>query len=169
MLQDPIETEKLTIAQADPEFQRILAEYYVNPVKDIELTSEERAAMSIPLYSLSEIYPDFKDIFKPIRTLQQEIKLTSLCGSVERLHERFRFDFTPTNADDLDVLEAVRKVEANEYDSKKQPIRVHAIPFQQKYEGFVADGATIVAASKLAGRETIWAEITFYKQRKGKR
>jgi len=168
-LQEPIDTEKLRLAQADPAFQKSIAEYIVDPIKDIPLTEEERVKLDIPMYSLSEVFPDFLKIFKPIKTLLQEININSVCGTVEQQHENYKFDFAPLNLSNPDVAGIVAQLEAGTFDSQQNPIIVHAIPFGDKFEGFVATGAHIVAAFKQMDRDKIWARVTFYKETKKRR
>ena len=153
MLQDPVNTEKLQLLLADP-------------LKDIILSTAERSHLDIPMYSLSEVYPDFKQWFKPLKTLTQEVQLSSLAGSVERQYEKYKYGFAPLNPEDLEIQSLVSQIQSGQLDSRQNPIRVHAIPFGDKFEGFVADGAATVAAYKLAGKSTIWAQVTFYKKLK---
>lgn len=166
MLQEPVNTEKLQLLLSDPLYLKSMGEFLVDPLKDITLSETERTHLDIPMYSLSEVYPDFKQHFKPLKTLTQEVPLASLAGSVERQFEHFAYGFVPLNQDDMDVQSLVGQIQSGQYDSKQTPIRVHAIPFGDKFEGFVAEGATIVAAHKIAGKQSIWAQVTFYKQLK---
>lgn len=166
MLQEPVNTEKLQLLLSDPLYLQSMSEFLANPLKDITLSEAERSHLEIPIYSLSEVYPDFKQLFKPLKTLTQEVPVASLAGSVERQYERYRYGFVPLNPDDPTIQALVSQIQSGTYDSKQTPIRVHAIPFGDKFEGFVADGAAVVAAHKLAGKTTIWAQVTFYKQLK---
>ncbi|MFH0873639.1 MAG: hypothetical protein V1846_02245 [Candidatus Komeilibacteria bacterium] len=166
MLQDSVNTDKLQLLLADPLYLQSMSEFLADPLKDITLSEAERSHLDIPMYSLSEVYPDFKQLFKPLKTLIQEVPLASLAGSVERQYEHYTYGFVPLNPDDLEIQALVSQIQSGQYDSKQKPIRVHAIPFGDKFEGFVADGAVVVAAAKLAGKTTIWAQVTFYKQLK---
>jgi hypothetical protein len=163
MLQEPIDTEKLRLFLDDQMTQAAMAEYVANPGKDLELSSEELMAQDIPMYSLSEVFPDFKKLFKPLKRSKQLVSLSSLCGTVERQFERYSYGFVPLQADNPDVASIVTALSAGTFKSEETPIIVHAIPFRNKFEGFVADGAHIVAAHKIAGLDKIWAEVTFYK------
>ena len=163
-LQEPIDTEKLRLVQADPAFQKSLTEYVGDPVKDLALTDEEKQQLDIPLYSLSDIFPDFKKHFRPLKTVTQEVRLTALCGSVERTFDRFKFDFTPADPADVEVTDLADKLKAGQLETKDNPLIVHAIPFRDKYEGFVAEGAALVAAHKVSQKESLWAKVTFYKK-----
>ncbi len=163
MLQEPIDTEKLRLFLDDSFTQAAMAEYVANPAKDLELTSEERLAQDIPMYSLSEVFPDFKKLFKPLKRSKQLVSISSLCGTVEKKFEQYAYGFVPLQPDNLEVASIVSALKSGQFNSEVTPIVVHAIPFRNKFEGFVADGAHIVAAHKIAGVEKIWAEVTFYK------
>ena len=163
MLQEPIDTEKLRLFLDDQVTQAAMAEYVANPGKDLDLSSEERLAQDILMYSLSEVFPDFKKIFKPLKRSKQLVSISSICGTVEKQFERYAYGFVPLQADNVDVAAMVSALQSGHYNSEVTPIIVHAIPFGKKFEGFVADGAHIVAAHKIAGVDKIWAEVTFYK------
>lgn len=164
MLQEPINTDKLQILLDDPLYKETMGRFMDDPLFDVVINEAEKAQTDIPMYSLSEVYPDFKKVFRPIKTTKQEINIASLAGTVEQQHEHYRHGFKATGDELLAVEQLSRDIISGSYDSQTQPIRVHAIPSQNKFQGFVADGARIVAAHILAGRQTLWAEVTFYKQ-----
>lgn len=167
-LQETIDTEKLRLVRSDPNFIKAIEDFAKDPVKDIDLTEEERSQAKISLYSLSEIYPDFLSIFKALKKKTIQIPIASLCGSVERLEDKYWHGFRPKVETD-EFKELVKKIEDGELDTKNAPINVHAIPFKEKFEGFVQNGSEIVAAHLKANKTSVWADVTFYKQIKQKK
>ncbi len=164
MLQEPINTDKLQLLLDDPLYIETMGRFIADPLFDVVISEAERAQTDIPLYSLSEIYPDFRKVFKPIKTSKQEIQISSLVGSVEQQHQSFKNGFIPELDKSLEVQALVEQLKQGRLDSQQNPIRVHAIPSSSRFLGFVAGGADIVAAHLLAGKEKVWAEVTFYKQ-----